>query len=129
MRALLDTHVWLWMLTDPERLGGVRQLIEDAGTELMLSAASSWEISIKYSIGRLALPEPPNAYLPERIRSSGVVPLAIEHWHVSLVSELPFHHRDPFGRLLVAQAQSLQVPLLTADSAFDRYAVRVIRVG
>lgn len=125
MRFLLDTHVWLWMLTDPGRLRGSKALIEDGSNELLLSAVSSWEIAIKHSIGRLPLPEPPTMYVPSRIKSSGVTPLAISHAHALQAAELPLHHRDPFDRLLIGQAISLQIALITADSAFAAYAVEL----
>lgn len=129
MRALLDTHVWLWMLTDPLRLGSLRPAIEDGRNELLLSAASSWEIAIKFAIGRLPLPEPPASFVPDRILDSGVTPIAIEHAHVLAVADLPKHHSDPFDRLLIAQARALGVPVMTVDAAFDEYDVEVMKVG
>jgi PIN domain nuclease of toxin-antitoxin system len=126
--ALLDTQVWLWMQAAPTKLGvAARTLIEDAGSTLLLSAASSWEIAIKYALGRLAIPEPPERFVPERMRTSGVVALPIEHPHALRVATLEHHHRDPFDRLLVAQSQLEGIPLLTADPIFDRYDVHVIR--
>jgi PIN domain nuclease of toxin-antitoxin system len=125
--VLLDTHVWLWMLAAPARLGdAARALVEDVGTTLLLSAASSWEIAIKYALGRLALPEPPERYVPERMRRSGVDALAIDHSHALRVSVLEQHHRDPFDRLLVAQCQVERVRLLTADPVFARYDVEIV---
>lgn len=129
MRLLLDTHVWLWMLTEPERLGSALELVEDHRTELLLSAVSSWEIAIKHAIGRLPLPEPPASYVPARIRSTGVTPVAVEHIHALAAGALPEHHRDPFDRLLVAQAQLTGVPILTADPAFARYEVETIELN
>ncbi len=130
MTALLDTHVWLWMQAAPSRLGSVaRALIEDAHSTLLLSAASSWEIAIKYALGRLPIPEPPELYVPERMRTSGVLALPIEHAHALRVAALAPHHRDPFDRLLVAQAQLEGVPLVTADPIFDRYDIEVIRAA
>lgn len=126
MRALLDTHVWLWMLTDPARLGAALPAVEDASNELLLSAASSWEISIKYALGRLPLPERPSAYVPQRIRTTGVTPLAVEHSHALAVADLPPHHRDPFDRLLVAQATVDGLPIISADDVMARYDVEVI---
>jgi PIN domain nuclease of toxin-antitoxin system len=126
--VLLDTHVWLWMLTTPDRLAtAARELVEDVSTTLLLSAASTWEIAIKYSLGRLPIPQPPEHYVPERMRTSGVDGLPIEHSHTLRVSALEPHHRDPFDRLLVAQSQLERVPLLTADPIFARYDVEVIR--
>lgn len=129
MRVLLDTHAWLWMLTEPERLGDARGVIEQSETTLLFSAASSWEIAIKYGLGRLPLPEPPATYVPRRIRSSAVTPLAVEHAHALVVAKLPQVHRDPFDRLLVAQAQLEQVPIVTHDGIFSRYDVEVVAVG
>lgn len=129
MKALLDTHVWLWMLTDPSRLGDQRSVIEDGRNELLLSAASSWEIAIKFALGRLPLPDPPGKFVPDRMVTSGVTPVAVEHVHALAVAELPWHHRDPFDRLLIAQARAMAVPVMTVDSAFDDYDVGVIRIA
>jgi PIN domain nuclease of toxin-antitoxin system len=125
--VLLDTHVWLWMLTAPERLGSAaRELVEDAGSTVLLSAVSSWEIAIKYALGRLPLPEAPERYVPERMRAVGVDSLPVEHSHALRVSTLQLHHGDPFDRLLVAQSQIERVPLLTTDPVFGAYDVEVI---
>ena len=129
MRALLDTHVWLWMLSNPERLGEALEVIEDPASRLLLSAASSWEIAIKYALGRLPLPEPPSSYVPDRIRWSGVTPLPVEHAHALAVAELPAHHRDPFDRLLIAQARLEGVPIITADPQLRTYGVELIAAG
>ncbi|WP_131746667.1 type II toxin-antitoxin system VapC family toxin [Frankia sp. Cppng1_Ct_nod] len=127
-RYLLDTQVWLWLLAEPRRLrDDVCDLLADAANEILLSAASSWEISIKYRLGKLVLPEPPRSYVPDRMRRSGTTPLAIEHDHVLRVAELPDHHRDPFDRLLVAQAQTLDIPLVTADTQLQAYDVTTLR--
>lgn len=126
MKALLDTHVWLWMLTDPQRLGQVRQVVEDPEVELLLSAVSTWEIAIKYALGRLPLPEPPTRYVPDRIRSTGVTTVPIGLSDTLAVADLPQHHRDPFDRLLVVQARSLGVPIVTADDQLERYDVEVL---
>lgn len=127
MRLLLDTHVWLWMQTDPDRLGGVAAAIADGDNEVFLSAASSWEISIKYDLGRLALPLPPGDYVPSRLVESGTTPLAIEHAQTLAAGALPPIHRDPFDRLLVAQSRALGVPLVSADPIFERYDVELIQ--
>jgi PIN domain nuclease of toxin-antitoxin system len=126
VRLILDTHVFLWLHTEPQRLGKHLALVEDANTELLLSAASSWEIAIKHALGRLSLPEPPERYVPERMRAIGALALPIEHSHALAVWSLPQLHRDPFDRLLVAQAQALDVPILTADPAVARYPVRAL---
>lgn len=114
------------MQTEPERFAREsRALIEDLKTELFFSAASSWEIAIKYALGRLALPLPPHEYVPSRLESSGMTPLPVQHSHALRVAALPAHHRDPFDRLLIAQAQVERLVILTADRQFMPYDVRV----
>ena len=121
---LLDTHVWLWLQTTPERIRPeLVDVLADRANTLLLSAASSWEIAIKYRLGKLPLPEPPAEYVPTRMRLSGVSGLPIEHAHALRVGDLPEHHGDPFDRLLIAQAQLLNVPIVTADGQFDAYEV------
>lgn len=124
---LVDTHVWLWMQAEPGRLRDeTRELVEDMANELLLSAASAWEISIKYLIGKLSLPEPPSSYVPERMRRSGTAPLPVETIHSLRTSELPDHHNDPFDRLLIAQAQILRIPIVTADRQLEAYEVELV---
>jgi len=126
-RYLLDTHVWLWLQTTPERLRPeVGQLLADRTNTLLLSAASSWEIAIKHRLGKLSLPEPPAEYVPNRMRLSGVTPLPVEHEHALRVAELPDPHNDPFDRLLVAQAQELAIPIVTADKQLSAYSVELV---
>ncbi len=128
MRLLLDTQVWLWMLAAPERLASdSRTLLASAETELLLSAASAWEIAIKYGLGKLELPESPAKYIPRMMVHTSVIPLPIHHRHALHVAGLPAHHRDPFDRLLVAQAQMEKVPIISADPQLCRYDVEVIR--
>jgi PIN domain nuclease of toxin-antitoxin system len=122
VRVLLDTHVWLWMQAEPEKLGAqARALIDDDRCEILLSAASVWEIAIKVGVGKLHLPERLATYVPSRIQSSGVSPLAVSHEHAAGVGDLPHHHRDPFDRLLIAQALSETVPILSSDPQLDSY--------
>lgn len=126
-RLLLDTHVWLWMLAEPDRItDSVRAELANTENELFLSAASGWEISIKHGLGKLALPVPPREYVPDRLRRSGVLPLAVELDHVLRVGDLPPHHRDPFDRLLVAQANAVGLRLVTADRQLDAYDVDLL---
>jgi PIN domain nuclease of toxin-antitoxin system len=129
VKVLLDTHVFLWMQTEPERLGGFLPLVEDRRNDLFVSAASSWEIAIKHGIGRLPLPEEPERYVPERLRAIGAQALAIEHTHALAVAALPRLHRDPFDRLLVAQASLLDMAILTADAQIDAYSVEVLLIA
>ncbi|MEE8138586.1 MAG: type II toxin-antitoxin system VapC family toxin [Thermoanaerobaculia bacterium] len=127
MRVLVDTHCWLWMQVAPERFSPqVLQLLTAEDNELYLSAASSWEIAIKYALKRLPLPLPPREYVPSRMEASGVRGLPVEHVHALEAGELPPHHRDPFDRLLIAQARVEGFPILTADSQLRPYEVEVI---
>jgi PIN domain nuclease of toxin-antitoxin system len=125
---LLDTHCWLWMQAHPERFSSeARSFIEDLGNELLFSAVSSWEIAIEYAIGRLSLPIPPAEYVPDRMATSGVTALPVQHVHALAVAALPQHHRDPFDRLLVAQARVEKIPLLTARGVRRRDPGRALR--
>lgn len=130
MRILLDTQVWLWMQSAPARLGPrALAVVVDPENDLLLSAASSWEIAIKHALGKLRLPAPPPEYVPSRMQASGTNALPITHAHALQVASLPAHHRDPFDRLLVAQAQVESLPVLTADPQIGRYAVEAIAAG
>ena len=125
-RVLVDTHCWLWITSDPDRFSPAARLaLSDARVELLVSAVVSWEIAIKAHLGKLALPEAPAAYMKARLERHGATPIPIEHGHVLGVADLPHHHRDPFDRLLVAQARALEVPLLTADKAMGAYDVEI----
>jgi len=122
MRILLDTQVWLWTNVSPERLGAdARTRLQDRDNELLLSAASSWEMAIKYRLGKLPLPCPPHEFILPRLARDGIVPLPIEHRHVVEVASLPNHHRDPFDRLLICQARCEDLTLFTADRALLEY--------
>jgi PIN domain nuclease of toxin-antitoxin system len=129
VNLLLDTHIFLWLQTAPERLGAHLRLVEDERNVLLFSAAGSWEIAIKHRLGKLPLPEAPERYIPECIRRIGAQPIAVEHPHALAVSSLPPLHRDPFDRLLVAQAMLLDLTILTADPAVAAYDVPSILVA
>lgn len=125
--VLLDTHAFLWLTLTPERLSSDASSFIQAGEhELCLSIASAWEIAIKYSRGRLCLPEPPSTYVPTRLKALRILSLPIEQAHALHVSTLPPHHRDPFDRLLIAQAHLEHLQILTADPVFAAYNVRTI---
>ncbi len=126
IQFLLDTHVWLWLQATPERVPvAIREALADEANELLLSAASSWEIAIKHGLGKLPLPEPPRMYVPDRMRRSGTLGLAVEHGHALAVADLPQLHGDPFDRLLIVQAQSLGLRLVTADAQLAEYDVEL----
>lgn len=125
---LLDTHVWLWMNGAVERLSEpARELLAEAGQELYLSAASTWEIAIKHAAGKLELPQPPELYIPSTLAENDVRPLAIQQAHTWRAAALPLHHRDPFDRMLIAQAQAEGLRLMTADDKLERYEVDLLR--
>jgi PIN domain nuclease of toxin-antitoxin system len=128
VRLLLDTHVFLWLNAAPERLGVALTEIEDSRNRLVVSAVTSWEIAIKHARGRLPLPDPPERYVPDLIRRIGAEALAIEHAHALGVASLPLLHRDPFDRLLVAQADLIEATLVTADQRIAEYPIRTLMV-
>jgi PIN domain nuclease of toxin-antitoxin system len=113
-------------MDDPRLSAAARKLIADPATELHFSAASSWELAIKVALGRLELPEPPRRLIPKILREQSIRPLDITHTHALAVSELPAHHRDPFDRLLVAQAKVDRLALVTGDAWIEAYPVRII---
>jgi len=128
VRLLLDTHVFLGALAEPERLGRQRSLVEDGRNGLVLSVVSVWEMAIKWSRGRLPLPEPPVTFVPSRVRTLAAQTLAVEPEQAVGVADLPWQHRDPFDRLLIAQARVLGVPIVTADRACRPYDVDVLLI-
>lgn len=129
MRLLLDTHVLLWAQADPARLGATRALLLAGDNDLVVSAASAWEIAIKTSIGRLHLPEPAGTWVPSRTAALGAVSLPVTEADAVGVASLPLLHRDPFDRLLVAQAKRLGLVLVSADEAVLQYDVESVRVA
>jgi PIN domain nuclease of toxin-antitoxin system len=124
MRLLLDSHVLLWSLADsPKLTANLRREIIDPNNEVLVSAASVWEIAIKKRLGKLVVPD----NLLETIEASGFKPLPINFVHAMTASNLPRHHDDPFDRMLIAQAQSEGLVLATRDHRFDAYAVELIK--
>lgn len=122
MKVLVDTHCWLWSLREPDRLNPkARRILDSPDTEPILSTASIWEITIKFQIGRLPLPKPPEEYVPEFVALQGVSILPIQPTHVYGTRHLPLLHRDPFDRLLVAQALAERIAIVTADPAIRAY--------
>ena len=121
---LLDTHVWLWWLEDNPRLGPqTRAAIGRDEATIWVSAASAWEIAIKVALGRLDLGEPSEVCLPRELKRSGFRPLAVTVDHAAAVGRLPAHHRDPFDRLLVVQAQMEGLTIVTTDPKIAKYDV------
>ena len=126
MTLLVDTHAFLWYVAGDKRLSSAaRQAMEEHAGDWCVSAASIWEMTIKSSRGRLTLPAPAHEYVAERVRA-GLRMLAVEWSHAAAVERLPFHHRDPFDRLIVAQALVEHMAVVTRDSVFREYGVRVV---
>jgi PIN domain nuclease of toxin-antitoxin system len=122
MAVLLDTHAFLWWTQDGPRLSSrARRAI--ARGECFLSIASCWEIAIKVSLGGLRFDRPLSRFFAEQLPATGVSLLPVQLRHVMRVSELPFHHRDPFDRMLAAQAQEEGLRIVSCDSSFDAYGV------
>jgi PIN domain nuclease of toxin-antitoxin system len=125
MNLLLDTHAFLWFIANDPRLGSHAQsLIQDPGNRRLLSMASLWEIAIKVSLGKLTLAQPLGQFVPLQLQLNQIEVLAIELPHVTAVGTMPFHHRDPFDRLIAAQCHIENLPIVSADTAFDSYSVR-----
>ena len=126
MKVLVDTHCWLWALARPEALNAeAAALLSDDETEVVLSAASVWEIAIKSALGKLRVTAADDS-LFAILDDQPVTRLPILHSHAHHVANLPLHHRDPFDRMLIAQAQMENLPIVTADDQFLRYEVEVI---
>ncbi len=130
MKFLLDTNVFLWGLSEEHKLNPrAQEIMTSSSSELYFSAAGSWEIAIKFALGSLPLPKVPSEYIPYAFRVWAVRALDITHEHALLAGELPAHHRDPFDRLLIAQAMTERMTLLTADRALQKYKVDLIFCG
>jgi PIN domain nuclease of toxin-antitoxin system len=122
VKLLLDTQCWLWWFTQPERLSEETiAYIADETNELWFSVASIWEMGIKVAIGKLPLPEPIDSYISTRMVQLGARSLLITTPHALQAAALPLHHRDPFDRMLIAQAQLENMTLVSADAMFRQY--------
>lgn len=127
MRALLDTHAFLWWIAGDDRLSDrASRTIADSGNEILVSAASIWEIAIKARLGRLSIPGDPGQFIGGQVVENAFRGLPIVAGHALRVWELPDHHRDPFDRMLVAQAQVEGLALISRDHHVARYDVEVI---
>jgi PIN domain nuclease of toxin-antitoxin system len=130
VRLLVDTVTWIWSVSATQRLNQhATELLGDPQHELYFSAASAWEIAIKSALGKLNLPEPPRTLVPQESARLGLRPLPVNQGHALGVFDLPRHHRDPFDRLLVAQARIEGLTLLTADRDIQRYDVPSVWAG
>jgi PIN domain nuclease of toxin-antitoxin system len=128
VRVLLDTNALLWFLMGSDRLSrGARRLIEEPSNTRLLSIASLWETAIKVSIGKLSLTQPFPALFPYHFERNDIVVLPISVAHVAYLAALPFLHRDPFDRMIIAQSIVESVPVVGSDAVFDAYAVQRLR--
>ena len=127
MKILLDTNVFLWAITrDPRLTARQRDFYSDAGNLLFLSVASIWEIIIKVGIGKLPLQRPAALYVEEQLAKNGIRTLAIDLPHLAELEFLPLIHRDPFDRMIIAQARAEKMPILSSDSALRKYDVTLL---
>jgi PIN domain nuclease of toxin-antitoxin system len=127
VKYLLDTNVFLWSNGAPEKLNRrATTVLSSRSSEVYLSAASSWEIAIKFALRALRLPSPPSQFIPDALRVLSIRSLEISHFHSIAAGALPPHHRDPFDRMLIAQACSEGMVLLTADKVFAKYEVEAM---
>jgi PIN domain nuclease of toxin-antitoxin system len=128
VNLLLDTHVMLWAALEPERLRpGCRAAIEDGANQVLFSAVSAWEIAIKQSLGTLELSQPAELWIPEVLRKTGFDALPVDLAAALRVRALPWHHRDPFDRLLVAQALQADLVLATHDANLATYGAVILQ--
>ncbi|MGA8764705.1 MAG: type II toxin-antitoxin system VapC family toxin [Candidatus Sulfotelmatobacter sp.] len=127
MRVLVDTQALLWSLTDDPRLSKrAKEIFTRGRNELLISVASIWEVLTKVQIGKLPLPRPAGAYLTGQLKANRIEVLLLRLDHVLRLEELRLHHRDPFDRILVAQALVEEIPILTADPLLKRYPASLL---
>ena len=127
MKYLLDTHSFLWIITDDSKLSKKAQDIYlDSENDIFLSMASIWELAIKSSQGKISLDKPLEEFVSEHVLGNNIEILEIKLPHVLRIEQLPFHHRDPFARLIISQAIEDSLPILGGDKAFDLYKIKRI---
>ena len=126
MQYILDTHVLIWWITSDSRLSArAKTLIRNRRSQIYWSVASSWELAIKYALGRLEFDEPPGDLIPAELDRNHIETLTIQNHHAFLAGKLPTHHKDPFDRMLIAQAGIESLGLVSDDSKFKLYEVNV----
>jgi PIN domain nuclease of toxin-antitoxin system len=127
MKFLLDTHTFIWWVTDDPQLSPIaRDTIANPNNTILFSVINGWEIVIKQGTGKLTLPEPAETYIPSRITANRFIILPVNLSHILQVASLPSLHRDPFDRLLVAQSQVENIPIISVDQYIIQYPVNVI---
>ncbi|MGI9036208.1 MAG: type II toxin-antitoxin system VapC family toxin [Pyrinomonadaceae bacterium] len=129
MKVLIDTHIFLWHMEGVRLPPKARSFLQDTiRNEIFVSHATAWEISVKYGIGKLKIPDVPEVWFPDRIIRAGFLPLPIKMQHALCVHNLPPHHKDPFDRLLISQANIENLPIVSADPRFFKYQIKVLRL-
>ena len=127
MKILLDTHIFLWFITGNARLSEVvKAAIRDSDNDVYLSAVSNWEIVVKYQLGKLPLPKPPETYIPEKRELHQISSLPLDEGSVAKLTQLPALHRDPFDQMLICQAMQHELVIVTVDRAIQAYPVKTI---
>ena len=124
MRFLIDTHTFLWFVNDSSQLSNYAHSLLESEADVWISLASLWETAIKVSINKLTLPEPFDSFITNQLKINEIEILYPAISHLNTLSQLPFHHRDPFDRLIIAQAMVETVPIISTDSFFDLYEVQ-----
>jgi len=123
MKILLDTHTFLWFVNDSSELSNNANKLLESDVDLLLSVASLWEIAIKVNLKKLTLPDAYETFIRQQIALNSIEILPITLQHLTVVAKLPLHHRDPFDRLLIAQAIAEDIQIISADTKFDFYSV------
>ncbi|NET00111.1 MAG: type II toxin-antitoxin system VapC family toxin [Sphaerospermopsis sp. SIO1G1] len=124
---LIDTHTFIWYVTDDSRISNqVLEVINDENNQIFLSIASIWEIGIKHGLGKLNFNVPFETFITQQMSINDFILLDIKITHITVVAKLPFHHRDPFDRILIAQAIVENIPIISADRKFDAYPIQCI---
>jgi len=123
MKLLLDTHTFLWFINNSPQLSIDAKNLIESDVDLLLSIASLWEIAIKVSIDKLTIPNTYDQFIPQQVQLNDMEILSISMAHLTVVTTLPFHHRDPFDRLLIAQAMVEKMSIISADEIFDSYGI------
>lgn len=127
MKVLLDTQAFLWLIADTKQLSSnAKKIFLDSNSELFLSLASIWEIAIKISIKKLTLQQSFERFIPHQLQENNISQLHIDFRHLVKTLHLPFHHRDPFDRLIISQAMTEHFVILSNDNIFDKYEAKRI---
>jgi len=127
MKLLVDTHIFLWFVNDDHELNNhIKDMIEDRKNIIYLSIASLWEMSIKYNLGKLKLDKSYEEFIRKEIYETRLILLNININHLIINANLPFHHKDPFDRLIISQSIAEKIPIISVDSTFVQYSINII---